>query len=543
MLNLYLAPIGYYFSLKSSAFSDNKSYSSERQINLTRMIFPKEMIGRIEKLTKGDYNGVPLNNWQIALIAKIALLESDPQSKESTKIINQSTLAKCLLGINDYISNTDFKSGVPQSGKEYRPLLESLIRVGSFQLSENPKNVLSRYYDLLIKLPSMSETVTRGKHPLVTDLFESLFHFPLELFFILGFSVFAQYATAWTGNQPPSNDKVIINKNNYFKNTKIPEDKYNRFLDSITIDKDTFISEYRKVYPDDIGLLNDFNILRNKPLISISDHQAVAINFQWLYEKLGEGVFWIISDLLGRGKNEVFRSFFGELYQTYFTNIFRRIYPEGILQKRAFYDIEYGKGKRSSDAIIYYPGTLVFIEAKWPTLRMNQTMIPGDLDAFNLDCDKIIVHAAEQLDRNIHDFKEGRLKIEGINPTDIHTFYPIIVTAHPFPLGLLITEHILERVKIAGFLSSPGTIHTLEIITIEELEYLEPLIIAGKTLPEIINRKQSLPHYKDLPMKWHIFKNEITDSKIPRNPYIDSIFTELTDNIRDKLFSDSANPP
>lgn len=348
--------------------------------------------------------------------------------------------------------------------------------------------------------------------------------------------MFTQYATAWKDNKAPSSKKVIIDRNTYFKKTKIPEDKYNRFLDYITISKDEFVSKHRGKYSKDFGPLNDFNILRNKPLIAINKNQSVSINFQWLYEILGEGVFWIINDLLGKGNNESFRTFFGELYQIYFSNIFQRIYPTDGLQKRAFYDVLYDNGKRSSDAILYYPGTLVLFEAKWPTLRMDQTMIPGDLEAFNYDCDNIIVHAAKQLDRNINDFKTGRLPLEGIDPSDIHTFYPIIVTARPFPVGLLLTQYILDRVKQAGFLCSSKNIRTLEIITIEELEYLEPLIKSGKTFPDILNRKQASSYYAELPMKWHIYKNEITDSIIPHNEYIEALFTELSDNIRKELF-------
>jgi len=519
----------------SSAFVNSKSHAPELQTSLARMIFPKDILGKIEKLTKGDYNGVPLNNWQIAMIAKIALLESELQTQEPNGLIDQRAIGRCLLGVNDYISSTDFKSGPPHSGKEYQPLLESIIRVLSFQLSENPKHVLSRYYDLLIKLPSTPQATSIKNHLLITDLFESLLKFPLALFLTLGFSVFAQYETAWKDNKLPSNDNIIINRDKYFGNTNISKDKCDRFLDFITINKTDFIRQYRQKYPDDFGLLNDFNILRNRPLISISDHQAVSINLQWLYQKIGEGVFWEISDRLGEDNNKPFRTFFGELYQLYFTNIFQRMYPTGILQQRAFYDIKYDKDKRSSDAILYYPNTLVFVEAKWPTLRMEQTTIPGNLDAFNLDCDNIIVEAAKQLDRNIHDFEKGILPLNGVNPKDIHTYYPVVVTARPFPLGLLVTSHILERVRKAGFLSSRG-IRTLEIISIEELEYLEPLITGGKTFPQIIDRKQSLAYYKDLPMKWHIFKNEITGSKVPRNEYIDSIFTELTDKIRDGLF-------
>jgi ABC-2 type transport system permease protein len=36
-------------------------------------------------------------------------------------------------------------------------------------------------------------------------------------------------------------------------------------------------------------------------------------------------------------------------------------------------------GQRSSDVIISYPNQLVLLEAKWPNLRMDATMIPGSI--------------------------------------------------------------------------------------------------------------------------------------------------------------------
>lgn len=172
------------FLSKISAFFSNKNkYTPELQTNLAKMIFPDELIGKIEELTKGDYNGISLNIWQIATLAKMALLESELQTEDPNELINnREIIAKCLLGINDYISYVDFNSRFSKSDEIYYPLLESLIRVYSFQLSENPKNVLSRYYDLFIKLPSTPQAASIKNHIIIKDLFESLLKFPLDLF-------------------------------------------------------------------------------------------------------------------------------------------------------------------------------------------------------------------------------------------------------------------------------------------------------------------------------------------------------------------------
>ena len=66
-------------------------------------------------------------------------------------------------------------------------------------------------------------------------------------------------------------------------------------------------------------------------------------------------------------------------------------------------------------------------------------------------------------------------------------------------------------------------------LSIEELEVLEPIIMKGKTIPEIINRKHG-SLYHELPLLWHIYKNEIEGKRIPKNEYLDGLFNELTEN-------------
>ncbi|MFC2056013.1 hypothetical protein ACFLTO_00355 [Chloroflexota bacterium] len=528
-----------FFSKIATALSDKNRLGSEFQYNLARMVFPDDLIDKVGELTGGDFNGIPINIWQIITLAKIALLESELTAENSNELgENRELVAHCLLGINDYIGSRDFDSRYGETADDkYHELLEALIRQISCQISEAPKNVLSRYYEILLKLPSSPQSNLMTNHVVIKDLFEDLFHFPLELYFYLSFGVYSQYLIAWKDGTPPNNENVLIDKNTYFSKTKVPKEQYESFLESITISKQEYISEHRKKYAESFGMLNDFNIIRNKPLIALNKNKSLTVNTPWLYQKLGEGLFWMISDRLGRGANENFREFFGQLYHLYFTNIIKRIFPDSLLQPRAFYDVSYGDEKRSSDAIVYYPGKLVLFEAKWPTVRMDQTAIPGDLEAYNFDVDNIIIHAARQLDRNINDLISGELNLEGVDITGINEFYPIIVTARPFPMGLLLTSYILDKVKDSGLLSLPN-IKRLEIISIEELEVLEPIITKGKTFPEIINRKHG-SIYSDLPLLWHIYKNEIEGTTVPNNEYIDELFAELTENIRRDLFKDS----
>ncbi len=500
-------------------------HTMDLQSDLMRMVFPQSILNKVIQLSKTGDKLIPFNSWQIVTLAKMALLESpDKETNPTDAIQRKEIISRCLLGINDYISYEDFGA---RFANKPSPLLESLIRTNCFQHAENPKHVISRYYDLFLKLPLTPQAQSFNNHVIIADLFQSLYNVPLELFLTLGFGVYSYYFSAWADHKPPTNDKVIINKETFFSKSKLKDP--DSLLKHLVIDQNTFRANHRQKYGASFGQLHDFKMFRTKPLLALNEKHYVTVNVQWLYEKLGEGIFWMISDSLQVNNN--FRTFFGELYHLYFTNIFRRMFSATLLQSRVFCDIHHN-GERASDAIVYYPNQLVFFEAKWPTLRMEETMIPGSLESFDKDTDDIIVHAASQLDHNIKNFMTGTLPLEGVDRSQIKSVYPVIVTARNFPTGPVLTTYLLDRIRSKGLLCSP-LIRRLEIITIEELEYLEPLVIAGRTFPEIIEGKQ-VSQYREHPMIWYVYKTN--GSKLPSNNYLDSLFKELTDQFSANLF-------
>ena len=522
-----------FLSKISTALLREDKYDTKLQLHMSNMVFSDETLHTIITSIKEEENHIPFNIWQVCALAKIVLLESyndvediiDPNRKKHV-------LSKSLLGINDYLSFEDFESRTSKSIDETKriSLIESLLRLYTFQFVEFPKHLIPRYHEIFFNIPLSPEALSLPNHMNLKDEFQSLMHFPLDLFYVLIFGLYANYLIAWKDNKPPDNDKVIINRDIFFSKTKIPQKESDKFLDFISVSQNDYQIHYKKTYGDSMGKLNDFNILRQRPLIALNNSQFVSINSQWLYERIGEGVFWDINDALEDSNN--FRTFFGELYHLYFSNIFKRMFPSSFLQERVFFNIPYD-GNNSSDAIVYYPGKLLLFEAKWPTLRMNQTMIPGNIESFNEDIDNIIVHSAKQLERNIKDLLNGTLKLTGIDPSDIETFYPIIVTARPMPIGPLLTNYILERVNDHGFLATTSKVKRLEIISIGELEYLEPLVISGKTIHDIIDSKQNSEYYEH-PLIWYLSKSE--DKGLPINEYLSTLFEKQTTQYQNVLF-------
>ncbi len=156
-----------FLSKISAALSRKDKYSSKLQLNLSQMVFPPEILAKINVLSESGDKRIPFNSWQISTLAKIALLECEQESAESIEYIEynekRDIISKCLLGINDYISYDDFATRFSdeRNSRKVESLLQSLIRVYTFQFIENPKHILSRYYDLFLRLPLTPEAISQ----------------------------------------------------------------------------------------------------------------------------------------------------------------------------------------------------------------------------------------------------------------------------------------------------------------------------------------------------------------------------------------------
>lgn len=541
-----MSPISYsswilLLSRIAAVLSSRGKHNMETQIQLAQRFFNEKTLAKIDAISAGG-NKIIFTDWQIANLAKIALLKCKQLPVSPSEIEdNKETIGLCLLGINDYFGRrTALDALDTETDTETKPFLESFIRNFCSQNSENSKQLLARFYDLYFKLPSTKEG--KAIYPFVDihHLFKSVTGIPLKTFFALGFGIYAKYVTAGLPNKEGAKGYTsleakdfLIDRRSFFSETNVPSDESKLLFNDFSVNATSFRSSHRKLYKRSLGQLYDFTIFRQKPLIALNKNKLAPISIDWLYEKIGEGSYWSINDgIADTDKRKAFRNYFGPLYQLYVQRVFERLYPDSDLSQRVTYDEEQG-GQQSSDVILTYPNQLVLFEAKWPTLRMEATMIPGDIRAFDKDLERIIIRSARQLDRNIRDISENKLELKNVDIDKVSAFYPIIVTARPFPIGPGLTPYILEKVTTNKLLNQPLT-KRLEIISTEELELLEPIIGRGKTFPELLERKWASP-YQSYSMKWYLYSVECK-GQLPVNSYLDQLFKEYSDISRSLLF-------
>ena len=538
---------------KLAAFLEKYGYyDPDIQCKLVAQIFDtgeKQEITRLITNSQSQGIRVLINEWQLLLLAKSVLLySSDNEDKRLDSQSQKSKFGECLLILNDLVAsgsgskifNPNSEDDMSKYDMSEDDMKESLIRVGAFSRGESYQHLLTRYHDLFRVLPNEA---AMAKSPNFMDI-EATFNYitglRLDMFFALGFGFLAKFYPV----QNFETSSFIINSNTFFSKTVVPVDTANKTISRLSISRDEFMLRHADKYEDKLGNYFDFTIFKQQPLVRLDDSHNIPVNVRFLVQRISSGIYWDILDGLDGQNKEKFMRFFGDLLQQYVSQLFKRVYPESIIaKKRAFYDETYGIGNKTSDVIILYGNEAVFLEVTVGRLRMERTMIPGNIHEFRDDVETKIVSACKQLDRVIKDFKCGKLSLENWNYGDVHRYYPVVITAEPLPLLLSTYEEVRKLIAKRNYLQE-SDLAPLEIWSTEELEMIETLLNSGETIVSLLKDKLKHPIYKNLSMKDYL--NIIGPSifKQKKNVYISRRFGEIDKEIRRLLFgvtSDTLN--
>jgi hypothetical protein len=188
--------------------------------------------------------------------------------------------------------------------------------------------------------------------------------------------------------------------------------------------------------------------------------------------------------------------------------VFARAIPDGGgLARRVFRDFPYEtpQGERkTSDVVLFYPKTAIFLDTTATRIRFEATAVSEDASAFDKDVDQIILANARQLTNRIRDFRSGRYTFDGVSHKDIARIFPIIVTVHAIPESTPIWNRIRTMLTQHGLLTDHG-VEPLQLIDIEEVEILEALLANGVSLLEILEARERDPERRNIGLKNFLF--------------------------------------
>jgi hypothetical protein len=161
--------------------------------------------------------------------------------------------------------------------------------------------------------------------------------------------------------------------------------------------------------------------------------------------------------------------------------------------------------------MVVYGDSIVFLEAFSGRVRYQDTILRGGLDEFHADVEKCVVAKAQQLSRVIKDFREGNLEIPGVTPGEIKKVYPVVVLLEPFPefptTWIRINQRLLEERLFQD--TQP-----FQILSMESVELMEPLLRQGQTLLYLLDEKIKDPEFRNRSMKSFLAAKSLSPERL-----------------------------
>jgi hypothetical protein len=165
-----------------------------------------------------------------------------------------------------------------------------------------------------------------------------------------------------------------------------------------------------------------------------------------------------------------------------------RVFDDAALQ-RAFAR----PGRRIADAAVDYGDAWVVVEVT--TSKLKRESVAAAADALSDDLDKL-VEEAEQIDSTIAALRSEEPALTGAPAVSARRFYPLLVVAEGFPVNVISTELLRQRVRRRGLLTGTD-VAALEVVDTVELAMLQALAEqGGPSMRDVLASKEKAVFYR-----------------------------------------------
>jgi hypothetical protein len=361
--------------------------------------------------------------------------------------------------------------------------------------------------------------------------FQSVTGISIKDYFTIGSAVLARFINY--GHNEGGAPRVEPEQ--YFSTTHVEESVWRAFFRFVSRDLDGLRAELLREDSTYGATTYGSLTFERFPLAEIEPGVYVPSSVSSLQRRITEGVFHVLAEAAeaeGYDRRH-YTSPLGDVFQRLVEETVRRGAAIASPSALIVADVTYGarrSRRRSSDVIVAEGRDPVFIEVVSGPLQVA-TSTRGDLTCFRADLERLVVRKARQLDRNIHDFLNGQLQIDGVDPALVSHVWPVIVTSHTFPHAETIMEEVSRIVAAEGYLRHPKAGH-LAIISAEDLFFCEGHMQQGKSLLSLLRSWKSGPGAK-LP-----FKNELVTlggGRAPGSDYFERRFAEASAQYMNRL--------
>ncbi len=501
------------------------------QAVLRQQAFTPRMLARLRQLQDWQQRIVFFQQ-QILFMAKMATLYAPDRDDARPDLEFRDALVELLLMAADFFDRFDLSA---DPGDLERALIAHQVRNYLLNTTEQLRYLIPRASLLYLKLPLEPELRGDADFVDLPAVFQAASGFDLKDYLAFGIGIIGWFLEQSYLRRTRTPERESINPRTFFSRATIDPGRARRLLATFVHTYDSAKTAFEARHGDQNRLTYDFLPFMAKPLYAIREDIVVPIHLGYLEARFTNAIYWTISDHLENAERLKFRRFFGRIFEAYVQRSFARsLPPETGLARRVFPEFTYQTGKgeaKTSDVVLLYPRTAIFLEVTATRIRFEATGISGDLSAFDRDIDLIILQNARQLTDRIRDFRRGLYSFDGVTARDIDRIFPVIVTIHSIPESSLIWDHI--RAGLAGqkLLGDAG-VERLQLMDIEELEILEPILHQGVSVLDILEARAADPERRNIGLKNFL----IAKYGEGANEFLHAEFRELGDYCRRLFF-------
>lgn len=397
---------------------------------------------------------------QLYHLGRLALLHGDlrpPDAFAQGRLGDHFLLA--LFGVTDLFDH-DLGNG---------PIKDNVLRLELRQtaMGHDEERLIqwSFYYELFDRIwPSLP------KAPDADEAFQRYTQLTINEYLSLGFAFSA-------GFQQERDEWPLAHfvPEKWFSSLTLPESSWRSFL-GVSAGSVERLREQLLAEEEELGSTTYQSLaIEKRPIIEGPNGQIYLANFAALERRATHGIFHI----LGEGAEsegldrETFTSPFGAAFQRWAEGCVDRM-EGGRQEPTIFADERYGSKKEprdTPDVVLRYERQIVAMEVVAGALQIR-TSTHGDLTTFARDLKKLVYKKADQLTKRIADIKDGKTAGIGLTAEGAGRFWPVIVTAAPFPVRSEVMKKIRRDLKDQGLLQDKD-IGPISIISAEDLAGLE----------------------------------------------------------------------
>lgn len=477
-----------------------------------------------------------LNRGQIAVfeqqlyhLSRLALLHADLRPADAFD--NGEVASDFLLALFGVTDQFDHDLGIG-------PIKENIVRLELRQaaMGHNEERLTqwSFYYELfdriwpqLDKAPDADEAFCRYTGVTITE------------YLALGFAFSAGFQQDRNGWPLAKFDPA-----RWFNNLTLEESTWRSFLArsgaSVENLRNRLLAEQ-----EELGETNYQSLVIEKtPILEGLDGQIYVINFAALERRATHGIFHILAeDAEAEGLDrETFTAPFGAAFQRWAEESVHRM--EGKREEPTiFADVPYGpkqKRRDTPDVVLRYERQIVAVEGVAGALQIK-TSTHGDLTTFDQDLEKLVFKKASQLTKRIADIKDGETAGIGLTAEGVTRFWPVIVTAAPFPVRSEIMKKIRRELKDRELLLGKD-VGPISIISAEDLAGLEAYVETSEdSILKVISGWKSHRRTGDHYLKNYLWQQQQGTTRPPAHHA--EMFDAATSEMLKFLFGDQAPEP